>query len=79
MSDNTNVSNAIEEIDLISQTIINAAARLAEVGKTIDSNSEDVEQELLTKLHRRVAAAKAITANLDYVEPSSSSCSCLIV
>ncbi len=78
MSDKTNVSNAIEEIDVISQTIINAATRLAEVGKVIDSNPDSIEQELLLKLHRRVTAAKALTADLDYVEPSSTSCSCRV-
>lgn len=76
MSDNTALLNAIEDVEAASQQILSAVSTLQDAGSTIDSNSVDLERDILLNLHRKVTEAKDLASRLDYIEPSSTSCSC---
>lgn len=75
-NNSSDITKAVADVEAASQTIVQAARKLIEAGKTIDLNSTDLEQDLILKLHKKVSEAKDLTAQLDYIEPSSSSCTC---
>ena len=72
------VTLALDDVETASQPIIMAARKLEEAGRTIDANSSEIEQDLILKLYNRVSEAKELAANLDYIEPSDTSFTCLV-
>lgn len=71
-------AETVSEIEAATKAIVDAAKALKEAGKTVDSDPSSYEQSLVLRLHQRVTEAKSLTAELNYAEPSSTSCDCLV-